>query len=161
MKKRSFLYLAIMSMLMPGSLVFAQNAPDVLLHTESRSFQLSETKGQVVYLDFWASWCVPCRKSFPRMNDISKKYAKQGFRVIAVNLDEDVSQAKLFLQKYPAEFTVAFDAKGKLAETFQVKGMPSSYLINRNGEIIRSHIGFREDDPASIEADIRFALASK
>lgn len=159
MNKKTILAAIGLIGILTSALVQAQPAPDVELDTGKSSIQLKDLRGKVVYLDFWASWCVPCRKSFPWMNQVQKKFADQGFRIIAVNLDEDSGQARAFLAKYPAEFTVAYDPKGKLAQIFKVKGMPSSYLIDRNGNMIRTHIGFRSDDPRDLEAEIGSLLA--
>lgn len=145
------------------SLVFSTSgmaapAPDMSWQTNNGELKLSQLQGKLVYLDFWASWCAPCRKSFPWMNTIQDKYADQGLVVVAVNLDKDRDLVKQFLAKYPAHFTVAYDPSGDSAAAFKVKGMPSSYLIDRNGEIRLSHIGFREKDREELEAGIRDAL---
>lgn len=103
---------------------------------------LEKHKGEVVYLDFWASWCGPCRKSFPWMNQIEAKYKSQGFSVISVNLDVNKTLAAKFLKETPASFTVIYDPKGKIAKHFKIQGMPSSMLIGRDGEIKSRHTGF-------------------
>jgi len=133
-------------------------APDIKLPTVNASVQLSDLKGKVVYLDFWASWCLPCKKSFPWMNAMQKKYAEQGFIIVAVNLDKDRVMADEFLKKVDADFTVAFDASGSSAEKYNLRGMPSSYLIGRDGEIHASHIGFREKDKDKLELVIKNLL---
>ena len=103
---------------------------------------LSEHQGEVIYVDFWASWCGPCRKSFPWMNKIQTQYAQQGFSVISINLDADKSLAEKFLLETPADFTVIYDPKGKIAKHFKIQGMPSSMLIGRDGQIKSRHTGF-------------------
>ncbi len=103
---------------------------------------LEENQGKVVYLDFWASWCGPCVKSFPWMNAIHKKYEQQGFVVISVNLDANKALAAKFLVKTPALFSVIYDPKGKIAKHFAIQGMPSSMLIGRDGTIKSRHTGF-------------------
>jgi len=103
---------------------------------------LESFKGSYVMIDFWASWCVPCRKSFPWMNTVQAKYQAQGFSVISVNLDADYALAQKFLQENSASFTVIYDPKGKLAKYFKIKGMPSSMLIGRDGKIKQRHTGF-------------------
>jgi len=115
---------------------------------------LNEAKGQVVYLDFWASWCGPCRKSFPWLNAMQAKYKNQGFKVISVNVDAERSLADEFLQALPAHFTVIYDPKGKVARQFKLKGMPSSYLINKQGEMVSAHVGFIENKKPSYEQEI-------
>lgn len=103
---------------------------------------LKDQLGNVVYLDFWASWCGPCRKSFPWMNILKDKYSGQGFTVISINLDADKRLAEKFLQETPANFRVIYDPKGKIARHFKIQGMPSSMLIGRDGKIKQSHTGF-------------------
>ncbi len=122
--------------------------------------RLSHYEGKVVYLDFWATWCVPCRKSFPWMNDLLKKYQSQGLEIIAVSLDEKQKMVENFLKRYPANFTIALDPTGKSADLYKVRGMPSSYIIDRNGNIVETHMGFRTKDKARLEGLIETALAS-
>jgi len=115
---------------------------------------LKEAKGQVVYLDFWASWCGPCRKSFPWLNAMQAKYQAQNFKVISVNVDTDRSAAEKFLQALPAHFAVIYDPKGKIARKFKLKGMPSSYLINKQGEVVSAHVGFIDNKKSQYENEI-------
>jgi thiol-disulfide isomerase/thioredoxin len=125
---------------------------------ESPPVDLSAYKGKVVYLDFWASWCVPCRQSFPWMNQMQRLYGKDGLVILAVNLDQVQAEADVFLRQYPAEFTVRFDPQGGLAKTFKVRGMPSSALLGRDGRTLLVHEGFRSKDAAALEQSIRSAL---
>jgi cytochrome c biogenesis protein CcmG, thiol:disulfide interchange protein DsbE len=119
---------------------------------------LSAWKGKVVYVDFWASWCVPCRLSFPWMNAMHDRYAKDGLVVVAVNMDQSRADAEKFLSQYPASFLVRFDPKGKLAQGFKLRGMPTSALLDRDGKVLQIHEGFRGKDPVDLEASIRAAL---
>ncbi len=119
---------------------------------------LAKFRGKVVYLDFWASWCVPCRKSFPWMNLLQAKYKEKGFEVIAVSLDENPGDATAFLRKYPAAFTVAFDRRGKVAEAYNLKVMPTSYLIDRRGFIVKTFEGFTSSHKKEAETAIEELL---
>jgi thiol-disulfide isomerase/thioredoxin len=142
-------------------LVFTAHADQLTtmsFKTDNSTIKLSDYKGKVIYLDFWASWCIPCRKSFPWMNELQKRYGSKGFKVIAVNLDQEQDKARAFLQKIPANFTVAFDPEGVSATAFKVKGMPSTYLIDRTGKITFSHIGFREKEIPAMELKIKQLL---
>ena len=121
-------------------------APELQLPTRNGTFQLSDFRGKVIYLDFWASWCKPCKKSFPWLNEIQHQYKDQGLEVVAVNLDEDREKSRKFLQQMPANFLIAYDPEGQSAERFKITGMPSSFLIDRNGYIRERHIGFRVKD---------------
>lgn len=140
------------------------------VHTQAQSVISSQTaleqalnkhQGEVIYLDFWASWCGPCRKSFPWMNDIQKQYQSQGFRVISINLDADKSLATKFLLESPADFTVIYDPKGKIAKHFKIQGMPSSMLIGRDGQIKSSHTGFFTKKIPLYQQEIEALLAEK
>lgn len=103
---------------------------------------LKAHRGKVVYLDFWASWCKPCRESFPWMNGLLTKYPAEDFTVITVNLDAETEAMHRFLDKVPADFDVYHDPSGRLAEQFEIEGMPTSYLIAPSGEVVKRHIGF-------------------
>jgi thiol-disulfide isomerase/thioredoxin len=121
--------------------------------------ELGEIKGKLVWVDFWASWCAPCRRSFPWLNEIQRKYAPQGLEVIGVNLDNERGAADKFLKDVPAHFTLRFDPAGKLALKFDVQAMPSSFLLDASGNVLASHAGFRLSDAAQYESEIEKALA--
>jgi len=114
--------------------------------------------GKVVLLDFWASWCVPCRKSFPWMNALQKKYGDKGLVVIAVNVDSDKQLASEFLQSTPAQFRIEYDPKGELPTQLGVAAMPTSFLLDRSGKIVKQHAGFREAQLAAREQEIEQLL---
>lgn len=119
---------------------------------------LAEHAGEVIYLDFWASWCGPCRKSFPWLNKIEAKYKQQGFSVISVNLDANKALATKFLSEMPATFTVVYDPKGKIAKHFKIQGMPSSMLIGRDGKIKSRHTGFYTNKISLYQQEIEHLL---
>jgi cytochrome c biogenesis protein CcmG/thiol:disulfide interchange protein DsbE len=110
---------------------------------EDSPFNLEDYHGKVVVLDFWASWCVPCRRSFPWLDEIQEKYAADGLVVIGVNMDADQSDAESFLREYPVEFKILQDPDGALARRFDVIAMPSSYVIGRDGQTAARHLGFK------------------
>ena len=120
---------------------------------------LSDFEGKVVLVDFWASWCGPCRQSFPWMNKLQQQYQAEGLEVVAINLDQDVELASEFLQDVPAQFTVLLDTDAQLPGEYGVMGMPSSYLIDRNGKIRAQHIGFHSDRVKDYEDTIKALLA--
>jgi cytochrome c biogenesis protein CcmG/thiol:disulfide interchange protein DsbE len=138
--------------------LFAAEAPAFDLPTATKNISLNQLNGKVVYLDFWASWCSPCRKSFPWMRALQTKYQDEGLVVVAVNLDQDKDKAEEFLKEFPNNLTIAFDPEGSVAEKYKVRGMPSSYLIDRNGQLYFSHIGFRQADADELESKIRTLL---
>lgn len=136
-------------------------APDLSLPGLADAVSLAGLKGKVVYIDFWASWCGPCKQSFPFMNDLQAKYRNAGLEIVAVNLDAKRGDADKFLAEVPARFAVAFDAKGDSARRFDVKAMPSSVLIDRAGRVVVLHKGFRDEDRQELESRIALALAAK
>jgi thiol-disulfide isomerase/thioredoxin len=107
---------------------------------------LAELRGRWVYLDFWASWCVPCRESFPWMNRLASGAAPGDLRVVAVGLDRERDDAEAFLRRYPAEFAVVWDGDWRTPEAYGVETMPSSYLIDPEGVVRFVHRGFRAAD---------------
>jgi len=115
---------------------------------------LEENKNKVIYIDFWASWCIPCRQSFPWMNNMQEKYKAQGLTIISINLDQDKINADEFLAEIPSNFPVLFDPKGKLAKKFKLKGMPNSFIINRQGELVSKHVGFNDEKKIQFEEEI-------
>ncbi|MDQ7051314.1 MAG: TlpA disulfide reductase family protein [Enterobacterales bacterium] len=117
-------------------------ASEKIKPTQLDNFDISQYKGKVVYLDFWASWCIPCRKSFPWMNQMHNKYADKNLVIIAVNLDKKQILAEKFLEQTPANFKIIYDPKGQLAKKYKIKGMPSSIIFNSSGEIVVAHTGF-------------------
>jgi cytochrome c biogenesis protein CcmG, thiol:disulfide interchange protein DsbE len=136
-------------------------APDLNLPGIKDAVSLAGLKGKVVYVDFWASWCGPCKQSFPFMNELQSKYRAQGLEIVAINLDAKRADADKFLTDVPAQFTLAFDAKGESARRFEVKSMPSSYLIGRDGKVVAAHKGFKDEERADLESRITQALAAK
>jgi cytochrome c biogenesis protein CcmG/thiol:disulfide interchange protein DsbE len=121
---------------------------------------LAPVSGKVVWVDFWASWCVPCRRSFPWLNTMHRKYGPEGLEIIAVNLDKERALADGFLAEVPAEFSVRFDPDGNLAKEFAVQAMPSSYLLAADGTVLASHFGFKTADAPDYERAIQDALAT-
>lgn len=125
---------------------------------QNQNIHFDDYAGNVILLDFWASWCGPCRQSFPWMNDIQAKYAGQGLSIIAINLDSDTEAANAFLEEVPANFVVGFDPEGASAETMHVEAMPMSYLIDREGHIRFRLMGFNSDKKSEHEALIQTLL---
>ena len=128
---------------------------------DDRTIALDQLRGRVVYLDFWASWCGPCRRSFPWMNEIEQRYAAKGLTVVAVNVDTRRADAERFLNQYPAKFAIVYDPSGATPRAYDVKAMPSSYLIDRNGKIARVEQGFLDENRDALEETIRSQLESR
>ncbi|MBE9568834.1 MAG: TlpA family protein disulfide reductase [Proteobacteria bacterium] len=138
-----------------SSNAYSVEAPDFKLQGPQKQINLKDYRGQIVYIDFWASWCQPCRKSFAWMNKMQSLYGEEGFTIIAINLDEDTAKADKFLKKIPANFDIAYDPRGRTAQSYSVKAMPSSYLINKRGEVVHANRGFRGNDEDKLETKIR------
>ena len=129
------------------------------LPTDSGRYSLAQYEDKVVLLDFWASWCGPCRQSFPWMNSLKERFGEEGLVIIGVNLDAEHSDAEGFLKEVPAEFQILFDASGASAEQMQVQGMPMSYLIDRKGRVREKLVGFSPSRAAHHEDKIKSLLA--
>lgn len=131
----------------------AQTAPNFTIQTEQLSGSLTDLKGKVVYVDFWASWCKPCRKSFPWMNEMQAKYPEK-LQIIAINLDAEPELAAAFLDNVPATMPIVYDPQGEIASAYQLLGMPSSYLIDKKGNLRLAHKGFFTEKKALYEHEI-------
>jgi cytochrome c biogenesis protein CcmG/thiol:disulfide interchange protein DsbE len=125
---------------------------------ESGILDLGDNKGKVVVVDFWASWCVPCRRSIPWLNKMQEKYRDQGLVIIGVNEDTSEADFDEFLKNYPAHFKTIRDAEGSLARKFDVVAMPSSYILDRDGNVVVRHLGFKVRSMDDYEAAIRNVL---
>ena len=123
--------------------------------------KLPDTNGKVIYLDFWASWCAPCKASFPTLDKWNKDYAKRGFTVIGVNVDETAAAMEAFLKKNTVGFPVVRDAAQKLVAAANVATMPTSFLIDRKGNVRFVHSGFRAKDATELTAKIEELLNEK
>ena len=119
------LALATLLSLPAHAIEIGQVAPDFELPGRQGTVKLSDYKGKTVYLDFWASWCGPCKQSFPWANEMQTRYNGKGLRVVAINLDQKTDDAKTFLNDNTARFDVAFDQPGKIPRTYAIKGMPT------------------------------------
>jgi thiol-disulfide isomerase/thioredoxin len=133
----------------------------ILSNAAGESVALEKLKGRVVYVDFWASWCGPCRRSFPWMNEMQQKYGAAGFTIVGVNVDKRRPDAERFLQQTPATFTIVYDEAGRTPEAYAVKGMPSSYLVDAAGKVVAVESGFRDEQKAELEARIRTLVAPR
>ena len=115
--------------------------------------------GRVTYVDFWASWCGPCRLSLPALNRLSKEFDAADFVVVAISVDYVDEDALDFLKRYPVDYPVAIDRTGNSGRDFAVAGMPSGYLIGRDGLIREVHVGFRKGDEALLREQIKALIA--
>ncbi|MCS6946253.1 MAG: TlpA family protein disulfide reductase [Steroidobacteraceae bacterium] len=108
--------------------------------------QLSQLKGQVVMINFWASWCGPCRQEMPLLDAMHRKYKGMGFTLLGINVEPDSTLAEQFLAKTPVGFPIAYDRDSKISKQFKVQGMPSSVIVDRRGNLRVLHKGYRPGD---------------
>ena len=134
--------------------------PDITLATLSGApLHVADLKGQVVLLDFWASWCIPCRKSFPAVDALHRELKPRGLEVVAVNVDEQQKNADAFLAKYPHTMTVALDPRGNAARAFDLQAMPSTLIVDRAGRIRYTHQGYSEKTIGQFRSEVLQLLA--
>ena len=144
-----------------AALEVGQPAPPLSLPDAAGTpLDLKALQGKVVYVDFWASWCGPCRHSFPWMNAMQEKYGPQGFAILGINLDEEPADAAGFLAKMPAKFQVLYDRSGASPTAYGVTGMPTSVLIGRDGTVLFQHIGFTKEGSVGLEDAIATAVGA-
>lgn len=165
---KSLLSLSLVVLLGFSHTVFSasegNNAPDFSLPSlqgtsKKEGVMMRDFRGKVVYVDFWASWCGPCRKSMPVLEEIRAKFKDKGFEVVAINVDESTDDALRFLKKYPVSYPILLDPKGKTPELYKVEGMPTAYIVDKAGVIRYVHTGFQDHDREKIEKTITKLLA--
>ncbi len=136
-----------------------KKAPEFSLKdTNDRTVSLSSLKGNVVLINFWATWCPPCRAEMPSLNRLHKDYMNKGLVVLAVSTDRSVSSVKDFLGRNPVDFPVVMDSGSRVARQFKVFSLPTSFLVDRNGIIVRKYLGEEEWDSEAIRNHIRAAI---
>ena len=122
-------------------------APAFQLHSSaSTELSLSDLKGQVVLINFWASWCGPCRQEMPLLESIYKKYSKMGFTLLGVNVEPDSQAANDWLKQTPVSFPILYDRDSKVSKLYDVSGMPSTVIIDRTGKLRTLHRGYKPGD---------------
>lgn len=119
-----------------------------------QSISLSDYRGKVVYVDFWASWCPPCRISLPKLEQLRSELGADKFEVIAVNLDESSKDGVNFIKDVSPSYPVAKNPEGNIPEMYGLKGMPTAYLIDQSGKVVHIHEGFNEKDVEFLKAEI-------
>jgi len=134
-----------------GGLSSAQTVPS------NSAFNLSNYAGKVVYVDFWASWCRPCLESFPFMADMSRQFGDE-LAIVAINVDEDKNDALRFLEIFEAPFEIVYDPQGELASGFDIPGMPTSYLFDREGNLLMRHVAFKRSHIDTLQQAIKSAV---
>ncbi len=135
-------------------------APEIgLKDTSGKLVSLASLRGKVVLVDFWASWCAPCKEELPVLQKLYEKYKDKGLVIVGVNIDNEEANMTGFLRRQPLTFTVVPDKKREIAARYQPPKMPSSYMIDKKGIVRHVHAGFRASDAAALEAEIKALLA--
>jgi thiol-disulfide isomerase/thioredoxin len=143
-----FKSLLITATLVVSQWSFAANvegpAPDFTLKTNSgENYRLSEHRGEVLLINFWASWCGPCRQEMPLLEEIHQKYSKLGFSVLGVNVDEDSAMADKILNDIPVNFPILYDQSSDISKLYNVDAMPTTVMVDRNGNMRVLHRGYK------------------
>lgn len=120
----------------------------------SQTINPGNLRGKVVYVDFWASWCGPCAKSFPYLDSLHKELESRGLVILGINVDEDPKAADRFLERIPVSFPIALDPQGNCPGLYDVKAMPSSYMVDKNGTVRFVHLGFKSSDKQYIRENL-------
>jgi thiol-disulfide isomerase/thioredoxin len=134
-----------------------KSAPEFQATTfDGKKIQLSELQGKVVLIDFWASWCGPCRQEMPFLNELHHRYRKSPFEIMAINIDDKIENAKKFIERLsePINFTIVGDSKQQIPPLYDIKGMPTSILIDKKGVIRFWHTGFKESNEEDYISEI-------
>ncbi len=122
-------------------------APNFTLKSlTGKNMKLSELTGNVVLINFWASWCGPCREEMPLLNALHKKYEALGFTVLGVNVEEQADNARGFLKDFPVDFPVLLDSKNQVSKLYSVIAMPTTVVVDRDGNMRFLHKGFKSGD---------------
>jgi thiol-disulfide isomerase/thioredoxin len=143
----------------PGAAAPALSMPRLV--DSDKSVSLRDMRGKVVYVDFWASWCIPCRISMPTLDRLAKEHGPRGFEVVGVNKDVRSEDAERFLQRMPVSFILVADSSDAAAKAFGVKTMPSGYLVDRKGTVRYVHGGFTRSTGDALAEQVEKLLAEK
>ncbi|MFO0676729.1 MAG: TlpA disulfide reductase family protein [Polyangiaceae bacterium] len=143
-----------------GHDLVGKEAPDLSFESANGKgkFSLSGAKGKVVLVDFWATWCEPCKKSFPKLQDLNVKYKAQGLVIVGVSQDEEKDGIAEFGKTYGAEFNLGWDKGKDIAKKWSPPNMPSSFLVDKKGVVRQVHLGFRDGDEDKLEKEIKELL---
>lgn len=133
-----------------------QSAPDFALpNISGKNIRLKELRGQVVLINFWASWCGPCRQEMPLLDDMYKKYSKLGFVILGINVEQDSSKAKTYLHDVPVTFPILYDTKNSLSKLYDVNAMPTTVIVDRNGNVRYLHQGYKPGYEETYKKEIK------
>lgn len=136
-----------------------KKAPDfILTDIHGKNLSLSSLKGRIVIINFWATWCPPCRAEMPSLNRLYKEYGTRGLVVLAISTDTSANVVKSYLNKNPFDFTILLDTDNKVSRQFRVFSIPTSFLIDKNSVIIQRYIGEEDWEAPEIKSKVKEAL---
>jgi peroxiredoxin len=168
MKRTRIVLLGVLLMAMPGlfaasslasSGLAGQAAPDFVLKSASgTNLRLSEYRGNVVMINFWATWCGPCRQEMPLLNDLYSRYGRVGFSLLGVNIDDDSRRAVDMAEELGVSFPVLFDERKEVSKLYQVEAMPVTVLVDREGKVRHVHLGYKPGYDEKYLTEIRALL---
>jgi thiol-disulfide isomerase/thioredoxin len=175
-RKSTALLIVLTCALAFSSAAEAKNAPQSIAVIDSAMANSGRLKNKVVYVDFWASWCAPCRRSLPWMKQLLDKYGKSGLQLVAINVDRKPSAGKAFLEQLNSPLqtvtdsaaswnrlsnSVIFDSSGTLAKIYNLEALPTSFIYGRDGTLRKQHQGFAENDTLYLDSLLTSLLAEK
>jgi peroxiredoxin len=168
MKRMKVVMLGVLLVAMPGffagsslasSGLTGQEAPDFVLKSASgTNMRLSEYRGNVVMINFWATWCGPCRQEMPLLDDLYSRYERVGFSLLGVNIDDDSSRAMQMAEELGVSFPVLFDERKEVSKLYQVEAMPVTVLVDREGKVRHVHLGYKPGYEEKYLTEIRSLL---
>ena len=163
--KKTALIIALMALFLAANAWSAKTslmqkaAPDFTLKSlEGSNVKLSELRGDVVLINFWASWCGPCRQEMPLLEELSSKYAPMGFTMLGVNVEEDSAAAKAMLAELGVSFPILFDNENSVSKDYDVIAMPTTVVVDRDGNVQYVHHGYKPGDENKYQDAIRRAI---
>lgn len=156
-------WIGLVCLTVSASVYASDQLPDLegVEFASSRKIDLTTFRGEVVYLDFWAAWCPPCRQSLPFMEELHQQYGRHGLKIVAVNIDERKRDAWEFLKAHPISYTNLYDPGGKIGKRLKVTAMPTAFLIDRGGRIVSRHVGFDREYSESLKRAIVALLSAE
>jgi peroxiredoxin len=168
MKRMRIALLGVLLAAMPGfyameslasSGLAGQQAPDFVLKSATgTNLRLSEYRGNVVMINFWATWCGPCRQEMPLLNDLYSRYERVGFSLLGVNIDDDSGRAMQMAEELGVSFPVLFDERKEVSRLYQVEAMPVTVLVDREGQVRHVHLGYKPGYEEKYLTEIRALL---
>jgi peroxiredoxin len=149
-------FLAAALAILPAQAALDGPAPDFTLKSAAgENIKLSELRGQVVLINFWASWCGPCRQEMPLLDQMYQKYSPLGFTLLGVNVEQDTKDAQRMLKDTPVTFPILFDAQNEVSKLYDVTAMPSTVLVDRDGRVRYVHKGYQPGHENEYQTQIR------